>query len=82
MIEFCFILLVEVMLEDRDLQILGFSSSAKPTPEELKKAYKAMAMRWHPDRPHNRDRGAEATAHFRVVKAAYAPRHGDFQTFR
>lgn len=33
----------------------------------------AMAMRWHPDRPHNRDRGVEATANFRAVKAAYDP---------
>jgi len=31
-----------------------------------------MAMRWHPDRPHNRDKNSEATANFRTVKAAYA----------
>ena len=33
-----------------------------------------MAMRWHPDRPHNRDKGVEATNNFRTVKAAYDPR--------
>jgi len=53
------------------LMILGFQRNAKPTSEELKKAYKVMAMRWHPDRPHNRDKGVEATNNFRTVKAAY-----------
>eukprot|EP00913_Durusdinium_trenchii_P030619 g28676.t1 len=58
---------------ESNLLVLGFATTAKPTADELKKAYKAMAMRWHPDRPHNRDRGVEATANFRAVKAAYDP---------
>lgn len=64
-------LVSKVECRESDLMILGFARTAKPTPEELKKAYKVMAMRWHPDRPHNRDKNTEATANFRSVKAAY-----------
>lgn len=65
------LLVSKVECRESDLMILGFARNAKPTPEELKKAYKVMAMRWHPDRPHNRDKNSEATANFRTVKAAY-----------
>lgn len=53
------------------LQLLGFAPAANPTAEELKKAYRAAAMRWHPDRPHNRHRAAEATEMFQAAKEAY-----------
>jgi len=44
---------------------------ADPSEEELKHAYRKMAMRWHPDRPHNRDKAAEATEQFQAAKEAY-----------
>lgn len=53
------------------LELLGFERNTDPTEEELKKAYRAMAMRWHPDRPHNRERQAEATEMFQAAKEAY-----------
>uniref|UniRef100_A0A1I8IV07 DnaJ homolog subfamily C member 21 n=3 Tax=Macrostomum lignano TaxID=282301 RepID=A0A1I8IV07_9PLAT len=39
------------------------------TDDELKKAYRRLALRWHPDK--NPDRVEEATAHFRLVQKAY-----------
>jgi len=46
--------------------ILGVPSSA--TPDEIKSAYRKLAMQWHPDR--NQD-NAEATAKFKDINAAY-----------
>lgn len=53
------------------LQLLGFGPAAEPSEEDLRKAYRTMAMRWHPDRPHNRERPAEATQKFQQAKDAY-----------
>merc|ERR1711904_254894 len=53
------------------LELLGFAPDADPGAEELKKAYRKMAMQWHPDRPHNRERSAEATEMFQAAKEAY-----------
>jgi len=63
--------LLKADMREKHLALLGFPASAKPSPEELKKAYRAMAMRWHPDRPHNREKASEATANFKAAKAAY-----------
>lgn len=56
---------------DTYLELLGFGSDADPSEDELKKAYRAMAMRWHPDRPHNRERAAQATEQFQIAKEAF-----------
>lgn len=53
------------------LELLGFGLGADPTEPELKRAYRDMAMRWHPDRPHNREREAEATEMFQMAKEAF-----------
>lgn len=56
---------------DSHLELLGFAPGMQPTQEDLKKAYRVMAMRWHPDRPHNREKAAEATEKFQAAKDAY-----------
>ncbi|KAJ3085426.1 hypothetical protein HK102_014174 [Quaeritorhiza haematococci] len=48
-------------------QVLGVSQEA--TIEEVKKAYKREALKWHPDK--NLDRKEEAEKRFREVAAAY-----------
>eukprot|EP00927_Polykrikos_kofoidii_P043608 TRINITY_DN37690_c0_g1_i1.p1 TRINITY_DN37690_c0_g1~~TRINITY_DN37690_c0_g1_i1.p1 ORF type:complete len:954 (-),score=157.45 TRINITY_DN37690_c0_g1_i1:191-3052(-) len=53
------------------LDLLGFGPLAEPSAEELKQAYRKMAMRWHPDRPHNQSCAEEATKMFQAAKEAY-----------
>ncbi|CAF1274747.1 unnamed protein product [Rotaria sordida] len=48
-------------------EVLGVSQTA--TDDELKKAYKKLALQWHPDK--NPDRIAEAKQHFLEIRAAY-----------
>jgi molecular chaperone DnaJ len=48
-------------------EILGVSKSASES--EIKKAYKRLAMKYHPDK--NQDNKAEAEAKFKEVKEAY-----------
>ncbi|AHN24642.1 Chaperone protein DnaJ [Gilliamella apicola] len=48
-------------------EILGVSKTA--TESEIKKAYKRLAMKYHPDK--NQDNKAEAEAKFKEVKEAY-----------
>lgn len=52
------------------LACLGITSS-DPTEEELRKAYKKAAMRWHPDRQHNHEHAEEAKQKFVEARAAY-----------
>lgn len=47
-------------------KVLGVSSDA--TPEQIKKAYRKLAMRYHPDQ--NKDKGAPAK--FKEIREAYA----------
>jgi curved DNA-binding protein len=49
-------------------EALGVARTA--TPEEIKKAYRKLALRWHPDR-HAADRRAEATRAFQRISEAY-----------
>lgn len=53
------------------LDLLGFERLAQPSKDELKRAYHSMAMRWHPDRPHNQGRAVEAAETFKAAKEAY-----------
>lgn len=54
--------------KEEALIILGFSDDAEPTLEEIKAAYKKMALQTHPDR--NRDK--DTTEDFKKVGEAYA----------
>lgn len=49
-------------------EVLGVPRGA--TPEEIKKAYRRLALQWHPDR-HEEDRRAEAEARFKRISEAY-----------
>jgi len=53
------------------LATLGLTGDRVPPMAELKAAYRAAAMRSHPDRPQNRNRQREATAEFQRVKQAF-----------
>ena len=49
-------------------EILGVSETA--TDDEIRKAYKKLAIKWHPDKnPDNKD---EAERKFKQISAAYA----------
>lgn len=48
-------------------EVLGVQSSA--TPEDIKKAYRKLALRWHPDK--NPDNKEEAEKKFKQVSEAY-----------
>lgn len=48
-------------------EVLGITKNASD--EEVKRAYKKMALTWHPDR--NRSRAEEATTMFKLVAEAY-----------
>lgn len=48
-------------------KILGISKTASMS--EIKKAYKKLALQWHPDK--NVDNREEAEAQFREIAAAY-----------
>jgi len=53
------------------LKVLGFAPTAIPTREEIKKAYRAGALKYHPDRQHNHEDPEAAAAMFRRTKAAF-----------
>jgi len=49
-------------------QTLGVDKSA--TPDQIKKAYRKLAMKWHPDR--NPDDKANAESKFKEIGEAYS----------
>jgi hypothetical protein len=53
------------------LKLLGFAPTALPSRDEIKKAYRAGALKYHPDRQHNHEDPEKAAAMFRRVKAAF-----------
>lgn len=58
---------VEKMVGDDYYKILQVERSA--TDEDLKKAYRKLAMQWHPDK--NRNNKKEAEAKFKQISQAY-----------
>lgn len=59
---------VQVLGDDDPLTILGLSD--RYTKDELKRAYRKLAMQWHPDR-HAVDDKDQAERMFKKVTAAY-----------
>ncbi|EDO43846.1 predicted protein [Nematostella vectensis] len=53
--------------EKNSYRVLGLTEDA--TQEEIKKRYKKLAMKWHPDR--HRDNKEEAQKHFMEIQEAY-----------
>jgi len=55
------------------LACLGLNciNSANPTLEEIRRAYKQAALKWHPDRQQNHGCAEEAKQRFQEVRAAF-----------
>ncbi len=51
--------------------VLGLNKR-KATQEDVYNAYRKMAIRWHPDKPDNRDRQGEAKSRFSEIAEAYS----------
>lgn len=56
---------------EQALLALGLRQGQVPPLPQLKAAYRAAALRCHPDRPQNHGRRAEATVEFQRIKAAF-----------
>lgn len=71
-------------MSDKDYyRILGVSKNASA--DEIKKSYRNMAMKYHPDR--NQDKGDSAGEHFKEISEAYyvlgdEKRRSEYDTYR
>ena len=54
---------------ERYYKIIGLSKTDKPTKDNIKKAYKKSALKWHPDRNRNKKKAAEEK--FKEINEAY-----------
>mmetsp|Transcript_61111 Transcript_61111/g.117771 ORF Transcript_61111/g.117771 Transcript_61111/m.117771 type:complete len:197 (-) Transcript_61111:71-661(-) len=54
----------------RAIRLLGLRSVVRHTRHELNRAYRRMALKWHPDR-HKESQREEATMRFREVRSAF-----------
>merc|ERR1711957_1120454 len=53
------------------LHRLRLGLAGNPTAEEVRRAYKLAALRWHPDRQQNHNCAEEAKKRFQEVRAAF-----------
>eukprot|EP00930_Biecheleria_cincta_P095288 TRINITY_DN8726_c0_g1_i1.p1 TRINITY_DN8726_c0_g1~~TRINITY_DN8726_c0_g1_i1.p1 ORF type:complete len:895 (+),score=231.02 TRINITY_DN8726_c0_g1_i1:33-2687(+) len=53
------------------LRVLGFSAAQSVNAEDLRKAYRQQALRWHPDRPQNHGSEQDAKRKFLEVREAF-----------
>jgi len=58
------------MNREKALQCLEISTP-NPTDDDIRKAYKKAALRWHPDRRQNHSKADEAKEKFQEVRAAF-----------
>jgi DnaJ-class molecular chaperone len=60
-----------MMTEKEALSLLELAEASQPTTQELKKAYKRVALKVHPDRPQNDGNKERATRQFQDVCQAF-----------
>jgi len=53
------------------LDCLGLSGVDSPSADEVRRAYKQAALKWHPDRQQNHLCAEEAKERFQAVRAAF-----------
>ncbi|MHA2279636.1 MAG: J domain-containing protein [Promethearchaeota archaeon] len=61
----------QILGDKNPYSILGLVATVSYTADEIKKAYRRLAKRWHPDRRENHDIEEEAARKFKEVQAAY-----------
>jgi len=60
-----------VQSKPKALKLLGLGPAQRISSEELRKAYRQQALKWHPDRPQNHGREEEANKKFLEIRESF-----------